>query len=89
MTGYKQLFEELDETHKLKVKLGDDKLIQVECKGIVAIHTTENDMKYLHNVYFIPNLSQNLLGIGQLMDSGYSILIGKSMANISLCLSRK
>ncbi|KAG0486322.1 hypothetical protein HPP92_008417 [Vanilla planifolia] len=30
MTGFKHLFSQLDETHKLKVKLGDDKVIQVE-----------------------------------------------------------
>ena len=73
MTGYKQLFEELDETYKLKVRLGDDKMIQVEGKGKVAVHT-KNGMRYLHNVYFIPDLTQNLLSIGQLMDSGYSIV---------------
>jgi hypothetical protein len=74
MSGYKQLFEELDETFKLKVKLGDDKLIQVEGKGKVAVHTKEHGMKFIPNVYYIPNLSQNLLSVGQLMDSDYAIL---------------
>ncbi|WKA12164.1 hypothetical protein VitviT2T_029580 [Vitis vinifera] len=46
MTGIKSLFKELDESHKLKVKLGDDKQV----------------------------LTQNLLSVGQLMVSGYSIL---------------
>lgn len=63
MIGYKHLFEELDETHKLKVKLGDDKLIQVEGKGTIAVCTNQNGMKYLYNIYFIPELSRNLLSI--------------------------
>ncbi|KAJ1700426.1 hypothetical protein LUZ63_000205 [Rhynchospora breviuscula] len=74
MTGHKQLFEELDETFKLMVKLGDDKQIQVEGKGKVAVHTKENGMRFIHNVYFIPSLSQNLLSVGQLLDSGYTII---------------
>ncbi|KAI4313205.1 hypothetical protein L6164_026202 [Bauhinia variegata] len=36
MSGVKTLFKELDETQKMKVKLGDDKEIQVEGKGTVA-----------------------------------------------------
>jgi hypothetical protein len=33
----------------------------------------------MQNVYFIPDLSQNLLSIGQLIESGYSIVFeGKS-----------
>jgi hypothetical protein len=42
MSGFKQLFEDLDETCKLKVKLGDDKLIQVEGKGTLAVHIYSN-----------------------------------------------
>lgn len=37
MTRTKELFEELDETHKLKVWLGDDNELQVEGKGIVVL----------------------------------------------------
>ncbi|KAJ4754257.1 polyprotein [Rhynchospora pubera] len=74
MTCHKHLFEDLDTSHKLKVRLGDDKSIQVEGKGTIAVRNNNSGMKYLHNVYFIPQLSQNLLSIGQLMESGYSIL---------------
>lgn len=74
MTGFKYLFKELDETYKLKGKLGDDKLIQVEGKGTVFVQTNQNGMKYLHNISFILELSQNLLSVEQLMESGYSIV---------------
>ncbi|RVW94747.1 Retrovirus-related Pol polyprotein from transposon TNT 1-94 [Vitis vinifera] len=70
----KSLFKELDESHKLKVKLGDDKQVQVEGKGTVAVNNGHGNVKFLYNVYFIPSLTQNLLSVGQLMVSGYSIL---------------
>ncbi|KAL6312732.1 hypothetical protein AAG906_015139 [Vitis piasezkii] len=61
------LFKELDESHKLKVKLGDDKQVQVEGKGTVAVNNGHGNVKLLYNVYFIPSLTQNLLSVGQLM----------------------
>ncbi|RVW37270.1 Retrovirus-related Pol polyprotein from transposon TNT 1-94 [Vitis vinifera] len=67
MTGIKSLFKELDESHKLKVKLGDDKQVQVEGKGTVAVNNGHGNVKFLYNVYFIPSLTQNLLSVGQLM----------------------
>lgn len=39
ITSEKSLFHELDETHRLTVKFGDDKPIQVEGKGTVALET--------------------------------------------------
>jgi GAG-pre-integrase domain len=79
MSGYIELFTEIDTTYKNEVKLGDDKIIQVQGKGTVAIPTSQSGFKHLQNVYFIPELSQNLLSIGQLIESGYSIVFeGKS-----------
>ncbi|KAL6324297.1 hypothetical protein AAG906_007415 [Vitis piasezkii] len=46
MTGIKSLFKELDESHKLKVKLGDDKQVQVEGKGTVAVNNGHVDTPF-------------------------------------------
>ncbi|KAL3533684.1 hypothetical protein ACH5RR_007205 [Cinchona calisaya] len=73
MTSVQSLFKELDETYKIKVRLGDDKQVQVEGKGTVTINNG-NGVKYLHNVFFVPSLSQNLLSIGQLMANGFSMM---------------
>ncbi|KAJ4820349.1 polyprotein [Rhynchospora pubera] len=72
MSGLKHLFEELDESYKKSVRLGNNKEIQVEGIGKVAVPTASGT-RVLHNVYFIPQLSQNLLSIGQMMNSGYEI----------------
>ncbi|XP_039028838.1 uncharacterized protein LOC120162835 [Hibiscus syriacus] len=72
ITRIKLLFKELDESYKMMVKLGGDKQLQVEGKGIVAITISNGhgNIKLLYNFYFIPTLSQNLLSVGQLMASG-------------------
>lgn len=73
MTGHKEQFVTLDESFKHQVKLGDNKMIQVEGKGTVSV-LTATGMKNVQNVYFIPKLSQNLLSIGQLTDNGYFVV---------------
>ena len=50
MTGKMSLFKELDESQKKRVTLGDDKEIQVEGKGTVAITTSQGKTKLLHDV---------------------------------------
>ncbi|XP_039056284.1 uncharacterized protein LOC120199175 [Hibiscus syriacus] len=74
MTGVKSLFNEIDETFKKKVTLGDNKQIQVEEKGNVAVKGNSSNVKLLYDVYYIPSLSQNLLSVGKLMATGYSIM---------------
>jgi hypothetical protein len=63
ISGYKYLFEELDESYKKFVRLDTNKKIQVEGINKVVVQTAHNT-RYLRNVYYIPQLSQNLLSIG-------------------------
>jgi hypothetical protein len=74
MTGTKSLFQELDETKKITVQLGNKKEMQVEGKGTVGVDTSHGKVKTLDNVQFVPNLGYNLLSVGQLMAGGYSIV---------------
>ena len=96
MSGMKTIFKELDETQKNLVKLGDNKDIQVEGKGTVAIKTSNGKVKLIHDVQYVPSLAHNLLSVGQLIGSGYSILFddgacvikdkksGQTMVNIHM-----
>lgn len=74
MTGNRLLFKELDESQKLQVRLGDNKQMQVEGRGIVTVETSNGKVKLLSDVFFVPNLAHNLLSVGQLMDGGYAIV---------------
>ncbi|KAH7561041.1 hypothetical protein JRO89_XS10G0161900 [Xanthoceras sorbifolium] len=73
-SSIKSTFKELDESYKVQVRLGDNKQIQVEGKGMVTGKTGNNGVKFLHNVFFIPSLAHNLLSVGQLITVGYSVL---------------
>jgi Reverse transcriptase (RNA-dependent DNA polymerase)/gag-polypeptide of LTR copia-type/Integrase core domain/GAG-pre-integrase domain/Domain of unknown function (DUF4219)/Zinc knuckle len=81
MSGQKEFFEDLDETHRLKVKLGDDKAIQVEGKGIVNVKTSIG-LKRIKDVYFVLSLSHNLLSVGQLTKNGYSVVFKEGLCKI-------
>ena len=82
MLGIKSIFRDIDETHKLNVRLGDNKQIQVEGKGTIEVKTNQGKVKYLDNVFFVPTLSHNLFSIGQLIDDGYSVIFDDSSCTI-------
>lgn len=48
----------------MMVKLGNDKQIQVEGRGTIAIKTLLGKTKLLHNVHFATKLAHNLLSVG-------------------------
>lgn len=58
----------------MKVKLGNNKQIEVEGKGIIVVNTSQGKEKFLHNVFFIFSLAHNLLSVRQIMATRYSIL---------------
>ncbi|KMT07734.1 hypothetical protein BVRB_6g146570 [Beta vulgaris subsp. vulgaris] len=74
MSNSRSLFEELDVSHKSEVRLGDDKKVQVEGKGTIAISTSNGKKKLLQDVFFVPNLAHNLLSVGQLVKNGYVVV---------------
>ena len=82
MTGSKQLFRDLNESKRVKVRLGDDKEIQVEGKGIIILKTIEGNVKLLHNVQYVPGLVHNLLSVGQLLSGGYSVIFADDSCTI-------
>lgn len=82
MSGTKLLFRELDVSQKGEIRLGDNKYMQVEGKGTVAIKTSQGYVKIHYDVQYVPNLSHNLLSVGQLMDSGYSLLFDGGCCSI-------
>lgn len=80
MSGNKKWFSDLDESFRHTVKLGNDSRMAVIGKGNVRMRVN-GFTQVISNVYYIPELKNNLLSIGQLQDKGLSILIqhGKCM----------
>jgi len=74
MTGHKEWFLSLGEEHCRTVKLGNDTHMKVAAKGNIRMQI--NGMsQVLTDIYYILDLKNNLLSIGQLQEKGLTILI--------------
>ncbi|KAJ9678650.1 hypothetical protein PVL29_020738 [Vitis rotundifolia] len=56
-----------------KIRIGNGAYLAVKGKGTVAIegHT---GLKLISNVLYVPEINQNLLSVGQLLEKGYKVL---------------
>lgn len=81
MTGNKNWFVKLNETFKHSVKLGND--IRLNVKGIGDIRfVVEGISQVISQVYYVPDLTSNLLSIGQLQEKDITIVIKRGMCKM-------
>ena len=73
MTHNKSLFREWCEITSSKVQVGDGKHIAVKGKGAIAI-STYHGTRLITDVLFVPDIDQNLLIVGQMVEKGYKVL---------------
>jgi len=81
MTGNKSLFYDLNENFREKVKLGDDSSMNVMGKGSVKMLMNKK-MQNVGDVFYIPELKNNLISLGQLQKIGCSIMFQKGSCQI-------
>lgn len=81
MCGRKELFSHLDETFRKSVKLGNNYSLCVMCKGQIHI-TINNVTQILTEVFYVPDLCNNLLSIGQLQEKCLVILVQHNKCKI-------
>lgn len=55
-----------------QVKLGNGVLVNTKGKGTIRVETKKGT-KFIHDVLLIPDLEQNLLSFGQLVEHGYAV----------------
>lgn len=67
ITGDRKAFVQLDEKYFSHLELGDSKKVKFEGQGVLAIHTKEGKVKYIHDIFYSSGISQNLLSVGQIM----------------------
>jgi Reverse transcriptase (RNA-dependent DNA polymerase)/gag-polypeptide of LTR copia-type/Integrase core domain/GAG-pre-integrase domain len=72
MTGNHELFRDIDTSYKMKVRMGNDSLVQAIGKGSIAVQT-KMGLRFIRDVLLVPDLKQNLLSVGQLVQNGYAI----------------
>ncbi|XP_020245138.1 uncharacterized protein LOC109823265 [Asparagus officinalis] len=57
MTGNKSIFVELKDETSSQIKLGDEKLQNIEGKGVIAVQTKGGKTKYISDVLYVPGLT--------------------------------
>lgn len=73
MTYDKELFKRLDKTAISKVRIGNGAYLAVKGKGTVAIKYNIG-LKLIYDVLYVPEINQNILSVGQLLEKGYKVL---------------
>ncbi|KAL8123000.1 hypothetical protein AgCh_011102 [Apium graveolens] len=81
MSGNKSAFKDLDEDFRQVVKLGNDTRMNVLGRGNINLRVNGVD-HVVQDVYFVPELKNNLLSLGQLQERGLAILIQSGMCRI-------
>ncbi|KAA8536912.1 hypothetical protein F0562_029390 [Nyssa sinensis] len=74
MCGKRELFSQLDNNFREKVKLGNDTSLTVQGKGNVQMEIN-GIVQVIIEVFFVPELKNDLLSIGQLQEKGLSVLM--------------
>lgn len=74
MCGNKDVFYDLDSSFRESVKLGNDSRITVQGKGKVQMEVN-GIVLMITEVFYVPDLKNNLLCIDQLQEKGMAVLI--------------
>ncbi|XP_019251087.1 PREDICTED: uncharacterized protein LOC109230005 [Nicotiana attenuata] len=72
MTYDRNLFKEFTSIGNKKVRIGNGDYILAKGKGTVAIPTNSGTKK-ISDVLYVPDIDQNLLSVGQLMEKGFKV----------------
>ena len=72
MTFDVEVFKHLDTTITSKVKVGNGEYLNVKGKGTAAI-STPSGIKLISDVLYVPEISRNLLNVGQMIKKGFSL----------------
>ncbi|PNX88919.1 T-complex protein 1 subunit delta, partial [Trifolium pratense] len=72
MAHDEELFKELDKTIASKVTIRNGESVDVKGKGVVALETL-SCTKYISDVLFVPELKQNMLSVGQMLEKHYTL----------------
>ncbi|XP_019242094.1 PREDICTED: uncharacterized protein LOC109222159, partial [Nicotiana attenuata] len=72
MTYDRNLFKEFTSIGNKKVRIGNGDYILAKGKGTVAIPTNSGTKKIL-DVLYVPDIDQNSLSVGQLMEKGFKV----------------
>lgn len=82
MTYDDKSFTKLDRTFCTRVRIGNGDYIAVKGKGDVIIDGPEG-AKLISDVLYVPEIDQNLLSVGQLVEKGYKVMFEEGLCLIA------
>lgn len=75
MTGDKEKFVELDQRITGLVKFGDGSTVKIEGKGTIIFRCKNEEVRKLHEVFYIPTLCNNIISLGQMSENGNKVVL--------------
>lgn len=73
MTGNRRYFSTIDEKVIGKMRFGDNSIVDIKGKGSILFISKDGKRKILADVYFIPDLTSNIISLGQVTESGCNV----------------
>nr|KYP53945.1 Retrovirus-related Pol polyprotein from transposon TNT 1-94 [Cajanus cajan] len=81
MAKDQSIFKDIDNSVKVKVRLGNDTMVESQGKCTVMVETKKG-MRLIKDILLVPNLKENLLSIGQMMENRYFLLFERDICKI-------
>lgn len=75
MTGEISKFKDLNEKVTRQVHFGDESIVSIKGNGSVIFKCKNGVEKLFREVYYIPNLCNNILSLGQLFEEGNLVVM--------------
>lgn len=75
MTGQRGKFTQLDESMSGQVRFGDGSTVSKKGRGVIPFKCKNGEEKLLNDVYYIPELCNNIISLGQLSEDGNKVVL--------------
>ena len=75
MSGVREVFFKITERDiSVELELGDDRVVRVVGRGIVAFQRESRPPLRFRDVYYVPGLKKNLISVSTIEDRGLEVL---------------